>query len=100
MLNFGMKSLSVIGVGKFRRQSRLSESVLLLRKHHACGLPRDLTNDPSYYERRELSKGRFSTHVAPGHYFDKGRWNSVKLREALKSRPPSPGIWFKVGASP
>jgi tetratricopeptide (TPR) repeat protein len=62
----------------------------------------DLTNDPTYYERSvELSKGRFSTaYIALGqYYFEKGQMETSALNyeKALKTRPLSPGVWFRLG---
>jgi tetratricopeptide (TPR) repeat protein len=94
----------------YRRAGKVSKAEQVVRERLAVEeTPRmwaalgDLTNDPSYYERSvELSKGRFSTaYIALGqYYFDKGQMETALLNyeKALKSRPLSPGIWFKVGS--
>jgi tetratricopeptide (TPR) repeat protein len=94
----------------YRRAGKVSKAEQIVRERLATEeTPRmwaalgDLTNDPSYYERAvELSKGRFSTaYIALGqYYFDKGQMETAVLNyeKALKSRPLSPGIWFKVGS--
>ena len=63
----------------------------------------DITKDISYYERAlKVSKGKYSgAYVALGQYYsEKGDLaNAAKnFQEAVKIKPLSPQIWFKIGA--
>lgn len=62
----------------------------------------DITKEPEHYhEALKLSNGRYSdAFVALGHYhFDKGELQQAAefYREAVKVRPLSPFVWFRLG---